>query len=377
MNEIASEETEAPTTEGSPSAPKKRKGGGQALDEPRGPAMFLMYPEDIRVVGGGRPGDPPADPTHPMFDERAVKCAQRSAPLWSNDMVLDIAENGVRVPVTVAKDERNHDEPTANAGRRRVLHATEANKIRVARGQERLRVKVIVEKGDAKTLFLMARRENAHRVQDDVLQRARNAQRAIEQFGALAPEVAASEGVNQKTVKEWLKLLELAPEAQEAIDLGKIAPTAALELLKDVPRKEQGAKLKEALAKGDVSVEASRAKAKGDKKKREAEASGANPDDVDTGEKPPAKGTLRRLLVHVSEAQERREELPLLKDDSAAEEVLKEIAKAKGDKGLIAHALQQYGITVLSQTCEWVLGDRSRKKVKGLSTTLRDAGVKD
>lgn len=357
----------------------ERTGGGQALKLPRGPAMFLAFPEDVRVAGGGGPNDPPADPTDPTFDERVLSLVARKAPLWDDDMVEDIAVNGVRVPVTVVRDDDK--EPRVNAGRRRILHARAANERRVSRGQEKLRVKLIVEKGDAKTLFLMARRENAFRVQDETIQRARNAERAIQQFNALPEEVASSEGVSAKTVREWLKLLELAPEVQQAIDLGRIKSTAAIAAFKDVPRKEQAAKLREMIASGDTTVAGVTAKAKADKKKKEAEAKGENPAEVDTGEKPPTRSVLKKLLVHVTDAQARGEKLPLLADDTSSETLIEYIMKAakKGplDPLALAEQVQHYGVTVMRQTVEWHLGDRNRKGIKGLMRVLRDAGVKD
>lgn len=331
-----------------PVKPAEKPVAKTALNAPRGRSTFLMYPEDLHVVGVD---DDVRDPADPFFDERAVRVAQGIAPFFDPLMVDDIDRNGVVSPVKVTKD---GDCVKVNAGRRRTLHARKANELRVKRGDPRLRVEVMLEKGDVRDLFLSSRRENVFRVQDDPSLEAANMQRALK-FGASEDEVASTFGTTVKTVRERLKLLELSIDVRQAIAVGDISPTAALVGMRDVPRAQQGAKLKELLASGNATVAALTAESK--RKKREASGKGDDKpadkgdDDKKSGIKPPGKRALSKLFLALEE----------------------KIVTVPGDHDGKLAAAHNDGFKA---ALRYVLGDCGPRSVTGLSKALRDAGVK-
>lgn len=318
-----------------------------ALIAPRGRSTFLMYPEDLHVVGVD---DDVRDPADPFFDERAMRAAQGIAPFFDPLMISDIDANGVVSPVKVTKD---GDRVKVNAGRRRTLHARKANELRVKRGDPRLRIEVMLEKGSERDLFLSSRRENVFRVQDDPSLEAGNMARALK-FGASEDEVASTFGTTTKTLRERLKLLELSVDVRQAIAVGGISPTAALVAMRDVPRGEQGKRLKELLASGNATVAALTAESKRTRKEKSGNGDAApKADDGDKGSgiKPPGKRAMSKLLLAIENA-----EVKLAPDD----------ATKYGDG-------YRDGAKVLLR---WVLGDVGPKGVTGLVKALRDAGVK-
>lgn len=325
-----------------------------ALNAPRGRTAFLMFPEDLHVVGVD---DDVRDPANPLFDERAVRAAAGVAPYFDPLLVADIDANGVVSPVKVTKD---GDAVKVNAGRRRTIHARLANEARVKRGDPRLRIEVMLEKGTDADLFLSSRRENALRVSDDAALEAANMKRALA-FGSTEAEVASSFGTTVKTVRERLKLLELAVEVRQAVATGAISATAAVIAMRDVPRAEQGAKLKELLANPEgatvaaLTAESKRRKreAKGDKPAAAAPKSKPAAADDDSGIKPPGKRALTKLFVAIDEGVTAVEG----DGDSAA---TKGEAFSRGFKAAL----------------RWVLGDCGPRSITGLSGALRDAGVK-
>lgn len=324
-----------------PEAVARRKEKRTQLDAPKATTPWLVFPEEVAVAGV----DYPADPADPFYDERV------NLPLDPR-LVADIDAKGVVEVINVVKD---GEVPKVENGRRRVLHARAANRLRKQRGEPPLRVKIILQNGDPKEIFLRARRSNAFRVDDGILQRARNAQRAMERFGATEAEVASAEGVNSKTVREWVALLGLSVDALQAVEAGRISPTAALVLLEKVPRREQGKVLAAELEKagGRVTVRAAEA----GKKNQGAAAEAAKPElpakeEREQKEKPeaapaPTRRSARLLLRGYDSQQVHME----IKDSEAVTEGF------------------MWGV-------RWMLGDVSPRDVKGLTKALRDAGVK-
>lgn len=315
-------------------AVERRKASRKQLDADKGKTTWLMYPEDICIAGV----DYPADPGDPFYDGRVL------LPL-DPGMIDDIDQNGVKQPITVVND---GEVPKVDDGRRRTLHARAANLRRVERGEPKLRVNVFLEKGDAKHVFLTARRSNAYRVDDDVMAKAENANRAITRFGSTVEEVAAAENVSPKTVKEWLAVLELSVDARQAIAGGQISPSGALTLLRDVPRKEQGKVLADAIAAGGgkVNVREAEAGAKNARKDRTPPLpAGGGAEASAPAEAAPTKGVLKKLV----RAHEKGE-LKLFDGDA-------------GQQDAFVKAIR------------FVLGDLNKSGVKGLTAGLRALGV--
>lgn len=311
-------------------AVERRKKNKSALDAPKGPTTWLVAPELVCVAGV----DYAADPADPFYDDRVA------LPL-DLGMVTDIDLHGVKVPVTVVKD---GEVAKVTDGRRRVLHARAANVRRVERGEPPLRIKVFMDEGDAKQVFLTARRSNAFRVDDGVLQRARNAQRALERFGATMDEVAQAENVNTKAVAEWLRVLELCVDAHQAIEAGHVGVRAALLLLSDIPRNDQAKVLAEELAKHGGKIVQRTAKAGAANAK--AKARGTSTDEEPAAEAAPTKSMVRKLLL----AKEAGTMKPLFDEDDARMD------------GFVL------GL-------RWMLGDVTTRGIKGLRPALRDLGL--
>lgn len=312
----------------------RRKEARKQLDAPKGPTTWLVVPEEVVVAGV----DYPADPADPFYDERV------HLPL-DEGMIEDIDQNGVKQPVTVVKD---GELPKVDDGRRRVLHARAANVRRAARGEPPLRIKIFLEKGDAKQIFLTARRSNAYRVDDGVLQRARNAERAITRFGATVEEVAKAENTTPKSVKDWLAVLELGTDARTAIEAGQISPAAALKLLRDIPRKDQGKVLAEEVARtgGRVTVRDAEAGAKNAKRDRTPTLPEGDGEQPERAASAPTRGKLRKLLLGLEQGK----------------------GKDLGEK-------DDPGRKVFVGALRWFLGDATARVVPGLSATLRELGL--
>lgn len=325
-----------------PEAVERRKAKRTQLDAPKATTPWLVYPEEIAVAGV----DYPANPADPFYDERV------NLPLDLR-MVADIDANGVIEVINVVKD---GEVPKVENGRRRTLHARAANRLRKERGDAPLRVKIILQNGDPKDIFLRARRSNAFRVDDSILQKARNAKRAMESFGATEAEVAAAEGAHPKTVREWVALLALAPEAIQAIEAGQIAPSAALTLLEKVPRKEQGKVLSAELTKAGGERITTR-DAEAGRKNYEAGARAAKP------ELPAPAGKGEESPAPEAEARPTRSALRRLLKAYDGNEVHMEI---KGSE-----AMTEGFMTAV----RWFLGDASRKSIKGLTDALRASGA--
>lgn len=335
-----------------PADVEARKAKRVQLNAPKVSSPWLVLPEEIAIAGV----DYPADPADPFYDERSL------LPL-DPAMVADIDANGVIEIITCVKD---GEVPKVKAGHRRTMHARAANLLRKRRGDPPLRVRIILDGGDPKSIFLSSRRSNAFRADDGVLQKARNAKRAIEHFGATEKEVAASEGAHIKTVREWLAILNLSADALQAIEAGQISPSGALMLLEKVPRKDQPKVLAEELAKagGHITTRAAEA----GRKNLNAAAASASP--PLPASKPAAKES----------APKEKEPAPPTSGDAEAaptRTTTRQLLKAYDSGDVHMEIMDSEAITEgFMLGVRWSRGDVSRKSVKGLSKALRGAGVK-
>lgn len=191
---------------------------------------FSMNPEDLTVV---------TDMKNALYDERSDK------PLDEN-MVLNIMAYGVKQPVIVRK---NGEELEVVDGRQRTRCAIEANKRLKAEGKERLKVPVMLARGEDKDMFGIAIFCNEIRSDDTPMVRAKKAQRLID-LGKSIDEAAIVFGVTKAAINQWLALLELAPAVQKAVEAGEVSASAVAPL-RSLSREDQIAKLAELRASGE------------------------------------------------------------------------------------------------------------------------------
>lgn len=206
-----------------------------SIDAPRG-THFHLDPSELIIIGL----DTKDGPEHPLYDSR------NALPL-EEDRIANFAFYGVLKPVLVKKD---GDRLLVIDGRQRVRYARAANKELKKRGEELLRVPVIVKKGDDAHLFGVSRAANLHAV-DDLITTARNAQRFLD-MGRDISEVATTFGVSASTVRNWIAMLDLAPAVQAQVVAGEIGTVAAVQLAQ-LPAAEQVATVEQVKAEAKAN----------------------------------------------------------------------------------------------------------------------------
>lgn len=200
------------TTETETTDTKKTKA---AIDAPRG-TFFKMDPGELTIIGL----DTQDDETHPLYDPR-IKAAV------DENMVKSIYTYGVLEPIIITKRD---DKVVVVDGRRRVIHARLAAKRQTDAGETSLRIPCILDKDTDAKLFAKSRVANSGRLQDGAMMNARAAKRMVD-MGTSVEECAVAFGVSDQSVRNWLALLGLAPEVQQAITEQELKATAALQLV--------------------------------------------------------------------------------------------------------------------------------------------------
>lgn len=185
---------------------------------------WMFFPEDLTLI---------TDKAHPLYDPRVELPVK-------GELVEDIMLHGVLETCLVRKD---GSDIIVIDGRQRVKSAIEANK-RLGKAN-RVRVPCIVQRGEDVDLFAASCSTNEHRQDDDPMRKAEKAARLID-HGKTEAEVAVVFGVKLATIKQWMKMLELAAPVRNAVKAGKIAPSAAARL-SSLSSDEQKKALEEAL----------------------------------------------------------------------------------------------------------------------------------
>jgi len=175
------------------------------------------------------------DRTHPLYDKRVEWPLEE----W---MVQSIMRYGVQSPVDVGRypdfvDERGEPSPVVIDGRRRVLHAIEANRRLKEAGHPSILVPAILKKVDEKSAATLMVISNEHVVEDTPINKARKMQHLV-QLGHDDAELCEAFRVDPATLRLWEKILELSSPVLDALDLNKMTAHAALEL-HGLPREEQ------------------------------------------------------------------------------------------------------------------------------------------
>ena len=197
-------------------------------------SVYILDPDSIVIIGV----DTNDGPEHPLYDER-IK--------WPLDekMVLNIMEFGVMEPVLAR---RNGALAEVIDGRRRVLHAREANKRLTKSGREPIGVSLHMKRGDEKHLVGMSISANEIRSDDSPMAKARKTARYME-MGHSEAQAALIFGVDEITIKGWMKLMDLAPAVQKLVDQGVVSASAAAKLA-NLSHDDQKKQIEELLKSG-------------------------------------------------------------------------------------------------------------------------------
>lgn len=197
-------------------------------DAPRGTVFYLdpLPPSrggQITYVGY----DTEDDRDHILYS----KTARNNKP--NVGMAQDIDELGVHTPAIVRKNG-----PTAEIifGRRRLLGIRLANEWRAERGDELRKLPCTKFQGTDAQLLELIISENAHREDEDPIERARQAMRLL-QFRPKSA-VARAANVSVATLAHWERVLDASPKVQEAVREKALAWGAASELV-DLPFEQQ------------------------------------------------------------------------------------------------------------------------------------------
>jgi ParB/RepB/Spo0J family partition protein len=184
---------------------------------------FKLRPDQCTIVGL----DTDDGAEHPLWDKRI------RLPI-DPGMVASIKARGVVQPIRVAVEDGVY---YVVAGRQRVRHA----RIAVEQGTEVLIPAIAEKMGDVERHAEIATMENAIRRDDSVLEKASEAQRALDREVPIA-QVAVRFGVTVATIQNWTSLLGLAAPVKKAIEAGVVAPTAAAKWA-SLPKADQVAAL--------------------------------------------------------------------------------------------------------------------------------------
>ena len=133
-------------------------------------------------------------------------------------------------------------------GRQRTKAAREANRRLKKQGIEPIRLPVHLKRSSDSRLMAALISSNEHATVDSPMNRARKAQRYVEQ-GHDEKEVAVLLGQSESTVKNLLRLLDAPAVVRNAVDTGKITARDAYQLAREEPeeaRKKLGKLLEHA-----------------------------------------------------------------------------------------------------------------------------------
>jgi ParB family chromosome partitioning protein len=193
--------------------------------------IVYISPNKLVIVGCDQSKD------SPLNDDRAA---------WDVDeaLVRNIMVYGIQQPVLVRFDA---GEAFVVDGRQRVKAAREAAKRQADAGEYEIKVPCIEVQADDNRVVGIMVSTNELRQDDSVLSRARKAAKLLDLTGD-EEEVALAFGKHVRTIKNWLKLLQAAPEVHQAIEDGKISANAVMEYLLDKTRDEQVQALDQLLA---------------------------------------------------------------------------------------------------------------------------------
>lgn len=296
--------------------------------------LFAADPSRFTIVGGkpytGYDVDTADGPEHPLYDERVADLTPKKL---DSSWVANVALYGVKEPILVK------EEPDGRllviAGRHRVAWGRAANELLAAEGSKlRHKVFYVKQKLDEKTAMGVMISENEIRTDDSIVAKARKVARLIN-AGYTIDETAVTFGTSKQTIRNYQTLVTAHGEVLKAVESGKIGTVAAVELAK-LPREEQAIALAKLIEAGATAREAKdqiRQRKNGHAEEKAEENSAA------AGYPRATVGDLRKIHNY------------LATDPKALNKI---------------HA---------ADFLSWQLGALSYKKVAGLASVLRAAGV--
>lgn len=188
--------------------------------------VLTFEPEKLHLV---------TDKTHPLYDERI------HLPI-DEGMVLNIKELGVLEPISVWKDPET-GLTCVVAGRQRVRHTLEANKLLLKEGKDPLLVPGVVKRGSAKKMADYMVSENEIRRPDTPLGRAKKMSDALDR-GYDEDDLTVLFGCSVQTVRATLSLLDATQAVKDAVESGTVTVTQARQL-GTLPPEEQREKVQQ------------------------------------------------------------------------------------------------------------------------------------
>jgi ParB-like chromosome segregation protein Spo0J len=225
--------------------------------------MFLMDPNDFTILltnasegaDWRREHDVEIEADHELFDERA----DLDIPEW---FVRNVKFNGVMEPVIVRKKktEDGNERYEVVDGRERVKAARVARAMQEEEGtppDELLKVRTILETGDADRVNTVMLSANEIRFDDDVLTKAKKAMRKLTLNGGDYEATAVAMNVTVTTLKNWEKLTGCSAKVLNAVTDGVVSPSAAQDLSEfthEEQEKQLSALIAEAKASGKKKV---------------------------------------------------------------------------------------------------------------------------
>jgi ParB family chromosome partitioning protein len=287
-----------------------------------------LDPSDFVIIGL----DTKDGKEHVLYDERI------NLPL-DEAMVLNIMELGVQMRVLVRRVGNSFE---VIDGRRRVMHAREANNRLVRAGKPPLLIrfdraanpeklkcetKIEIRRAEEKRFATMMLSLNEIRKDDSPLKKADKLIRYID-MGHDEDAAAITFGVNVGTIKAWLKLAQLSTHVRKLVDRGEISASAAAKFA-DMTDSEQNEAADKLIASGEKPTAKAAEKAK---KSKDTNGEGATA---------PGKRLVSKVLK-VNEAEKDDEGQPLLSSDFV--------------RGV-----------------RWVIGDISDTHIKGLRYLIEQA----
>lgn len=180
--------------------------------------LWGFDPSDLVIIGV----DTKDGPEHELYDERAF------LPL-DEAMIVNMMAIGVKQSVTIRKNPADNSAEVVD-GRRRVLHAREANKRLKKQGEPEISVPCILEHGSEEHMQETAISLNEIRYNDPMMVKVAKCERLLARNNNDYAAAARAFGVTTAAIKNWVKVSELTPKVKKAIDQGVISPSAAAQL---------------------------------------------------------------------------------------------------------------------------------------------------